>query len=1277
MDLGAAIGAFLFILYWPLLSRLTDVILEAPGLIKAHWFMVGMINALIVLCASQVWNSAILLYFIMMILMFIEFTIFYKFNISGFLLCTFACSIHVLSVFTIVIGSLAMITRYPVYQILYHDKLFSLCVVIAFAILNLTIQGAYKFVPLPKVKMINQHREQQWFIIAWMAVNNMSLLYGAGAYHNTEYPVHASGSQVVNSLTVMISLYIILFFSIKTSAILGYKEKSKVLEQAIRQEQQYRNSMVKDALASYEVNVTKDLIIRGFEDNHHEMGDAVNCYSKMLISMSHRLIYAEDAVLFMQNYTRENMITLFERGQSEIAAEYRRLSENGEYVWVRAMINMVEDIKTGDIKAFVYIKNIDAEKKNQLELQRLAERDSLTGLYNKSMTGKLIEEQLVFGQRLTNSALFMIDVDNFKEINDHLGHIYGDVVLCELADELVQIFSSDDVVGRIGGDEFIVFLKDETAQRAEEKAVEICKAFQITYKGLNGEEYNISSSIGVSFFPGDGSSFHELYSHADIALYAAKNSGKNTYKIYDGCSFTGYTSRRTEIQTIGGLSQKGFRQNRIEYVFKMLYQSENSVAAIHSALELVASHFSFERGYIFETSKDGKTTSNTFEWCAQGITPEIENLQKLPIEAVATANSNFQKNGTFILKSIDEVPLMERAVLEPQGIKSMFQFGIFDKSNLLGFIGFDNCRSETVPSDIEIDEMATICNILAIFFVKQHIDEAAAKDLLTRQEVMNHLDSYIYVIDTETFEVLFMNEKIKKLTREAQNKTACFSFFRGNKEQCGDCPIRKLMENKTDSMICELYNEKLNIWMEATASALRWTDGRLAGLINCVDITKQKETHRNHIRQLENLVYVDVLTGGRTYYKFKEDAQHILEKKRNSAYFLVKLDIDKFKLINQIYGYEKGNEILCCVARAIEKTARNQDEIFARVTNDEFIALFTIQENADIEMLYKNFLSHFYSLIGTKFAFKFNFPHGLYIIYPDNTKKLDINDMFEKANFAHKAAKLDKTLEFVFYDEQMNKEALHVKEIENRMAGALENHEFTVYLQPKYYLDHETIGGAEALTRWKNTKDDLFLPSTFIPVFEQNGFIIKLDFYIFHNVCRIIKGWIDTGIEPVTVSVNFSRLHLRNVNFVKELCEIVDSVGIHRKYLEIEITETAIYDNIDTLEVLLNEIHSSGFTMSMDDFGSGYSSLGMLKNLPVDVIKIDRSFFADQRDIKRSKTVVGSVIQMAARLGIRTVAEGVEDQEHIDFLRELHCDMVQGYYFAKPMTIENFTKLIS
>lgn len=544
------------------------------------------------------------------------------------------------------------------------------------------------------------------------------------------------------------------------------------------------------------------------------------------------------------------------------------------------------------------------------------------------------------------------------------------------------------------------------------------------------------------------------------------------------------------------------------------------------------------------------------------------------------------------------------------------------------------------------------------------------------KEVLNNLGSYIYMINVKTYEILYMNEDAEKIIKADYSNGFCYNLFRGEPKPCAGCPVQKLLKENKDKITFDIYNEKFKIWIETTATFMDDINIGKVCLISCKDVTKQKMETLQHIQQLEKLAYVDELTGERNYYKFTDDAQQILEHSKSPFHLVIKLDIDNFRLINQIYGYKKGDEILRHVAKALEMNVRNENEIFARIASDDFIALYHMKDISEVDAICKKFLNHFNQLVGNSFPFKCIFSYGKYVVSAQNSIKMDIMDMYEKVNIAHKSAKSNKSVKSVEYNDSMIIEALSQKEVENQMEEALAKEEFIVYLQPKYFLDDETIGGAEALVRWKSNNEEFFYPNSFIPIFERNGFVTKLDFYMLGKVCEIIKKWIEAGVIPTVVSVNFSRLHLSNKSFVKEIIDTVDRYGVDRKYIEIEITESVIYDNIDTFEGILNKLHKAGFTMSMDDFGSGYSSLGILKNLEVDVIKMDRSFFVNQKDAKRSETIVKSVIEMATSLGIRIVAEGVEDKEHIELLKKLNCDMAQGYYFARPMPVEDFTKLL-
>lgn len=430
---------------------------------------------------------------------------------------------------------------------------------------------------------------------------------------------------------------------------------------------------------------------------------------------------------------------------------------------------------------------------------------------------------------------------------------------------------------------------------------------------------------------------------------------------------------------------------------------------------------------------------------------------------------------------------------------------------------------------------------------------------------------------------------------------------------------------------------------------------------------------RKNARRLELIAYGDALTGYENFNGFRERAQYLLESNPQVSYVFTKLDVYNFKLINERFGFETGDQVLKNMAKAIAANQQSDTAPFARINVDEFIIMYPYEGRSKIEEIRKGVAQEFHRLMGPGFHDLMRFPTGCYIADAGETS---FGDVFEKVNYAHRQAKLrtaySGAAEF-FYDDAAKKKAVREAEIENKMEAALENHAFQVYLQPKYALKDETIVGAEALVRWQETAEQLVSPGEFIPLFERNGFIIKLDFYMFERVCGLIRDWMERGVPVVTVSVNFSRLHLANGDFIDSLVQIARRYGVPAEYIELELTETVVLDNEELLQEVLEQIHRAGFTFSMDDFGTGYSSLGLLKNLPVDVIKMDRSFFVEAKSDARAISVIEGVMSIAKNLHITTVAEGVEKREQIEMLRGAGCDIVQGYYYAAPMAVEKFT----
>ncbi len=281
----------------------------------------------------------------------------------------------------------------------------------------------------------------------------------------------------------------------------------------------------------------------------------------------------------------------------------------------------------------------------------------------------------------------------------------------------------------------------------------------------------------------------------------------------------------------------------------------------------------------------------------------------------------------------------------------------------------------------------------------------------------------------------------------------------------------------------------------------------------------------------------------------------------------------------------------------------------------------------------------------------------------------------DRANTARKTIKGGHKNSFAFYDKEMHKKILKEKEIENSMVDALNNGEFIVYFQPKYSLSDYQIIGAEALVRWDNPQKGLIPPIEFIPVFERNGFIVNIDFYVFEEVCKKIREWMDEGQKVVPISVNLSRMHFVNSNFIEEFKLIVDKYKIPTRLIELELTETAVLDNIEGLLDTMNNLKEKGFVISMDDFGTGYSSLNLLKELPVDILKLDRAFFTEKDESNNEKIVISNVIKMAKELKMKVISEGVETISQVEFLKQIGCDMVQGYLFSKPMPVKEFEKI--
>ena len=421
--------------------------------------------------------------------------------------------------------------------------------------------------------------------------------------------------------------------------------------------------------------------------------------------------------------------------------------------------------------------------------------------------------------------------------------------------------------------------------------------------------------------------------------------------------------------------------------------------------------------------------------------------------------------------------------------------------------------------------------------------------------------------------------------------------------------------------------------------------------------------------EIANLAYVDTLTGYGTWNKFQKDAEYLLSHGYRKYAFL-SFDIDKFKAINDMFGHEEGNRILKNIADTVNRNLNNH-ETFSRVNSDNFYMLLVYKSDENTIQRVQSII-HAIEYEITNFAPVISF--GIYKINDNN--KLTVRKMGDLADIAKRTVKYGESSAYAFYSEQMLIEMREEKHIENEMQNALDSHEFCVYFQPKVSLSETPyLMGAEALVRWiKN--DTVVSPAKFIPLFERNGFIVKLDYYIMEQVCSKIKAWESLGYKNILVSVNMSRVHLTDPLFPDTLKSICDDYAINTSRIEIEITESAAFESLEVLTKVFDKLKKLGFHISIDDFGSGYSSLNMLKDLPADVLKIDRAFLTDSANNKRANDIISYVIKMARSLGMKTICEGIETDDQVTLLKSLDCDMAQGYYYARPMASHAFEEIL-
>ena len=841
---------------------------------------------------------------------------------------------------------------------------------------------------------------------------------------------------------------------------------------------------------------------------------------------------------------RDKLIKLcqdFTEGKPEIYAEVRKLYKGEKFHWVSVEGKTICGPDGIPSHIIGRISNIDERVKREEELRIQSEMDSLTGLYNGPTAKRKIADKLAV-LSLKDAYLLKSDIDDFKVLNDRMGHLFGDAVLCTFADSLTELFP-DGIIGRIGGDEFILYIEGISTKELHERIEKINRLFARIHAGEN-DNARVSASFGFALCDkGKRNSLDKLEKHADTALLYLKKEGKGSILQYDG-----YMS---------GIS-----------VYKEAHSHDKPEAIIQTAGDLIL--FAHE---LFDNVK------------------EIKGALRI----IADSTTRF-----FHFQDI----LFVRR-LDDKRMRMMFHWGEKDLKQF-----YDDTEN--------------------------YSEEKDWKRLL-------------YTDESKEYVVLQEKDIIGINVNQAKSM---LSFRIGDGDRGGYC-------------ICVDRRESRD-WQEELSTLLRLGDFVIRRYVELQDKKQQEQ-------EAEYRSKYDWITSLPNYTHFLEAGDRYIREHKEQKFVLIYTDFINFQFLNEVYGYSEGDKVLKEYGRVL---CEDGGVMHARITADRFVSLYELTDAEENRKSFLHMAEVFCDTVNSRYdECKLGVVGGL----AELDRSLDsFAHNVDNANVARKKAKEDMISQIVVYTPALRVELQKQMEIVARMADALAEGEFKLFLQPKVDMFTNQVIGAEALVRWFRPDGTMVSPGDFIPIFEKNGFVTQLDFEILRQVLCMQQERLMDGKPIVKVSVNFSRKHQENPNYIRQLDEMLERYKVPTKSLEIEITESVFMYDLAPLTESIRQLKQRGLSISIDDFGAGYSSLNVLSKVKADIVKLDRQFLLDVEMEKDnfSSEFLQMLINMIKQLGFKVLAEGVETEEQVNLLKEAGCRFAQGYYYARPMPVEQFLEFL-
>lgn len=1018
----------------------------------------------------------------------------------------------------------------------------------------------------------------------------------------------------------------------------------------------------------YEYDIAEDVITFAEKFNNLFEGDPIiaNPARNMIVSG----LVSEDTKKAV-----EELFYLAKVGTEYHTAEFKLNTKSNGYQWYFSTFSTIYDENNVPLRVVGLLRNIHSQKIEQQSLLSRAERDLMTGLYNKVTTESKIKAQLRDLNGNSFNVMMLIDIDDFKNINDTYGHLKGDEVINNVANTMMEYDGDYGISGRLGGDEFCMYLYNVLdTTLACEKAALVADKLRSLYPGDDREPCRVTLSIGIAS-TNEQIPYDTLLEKADTALYQSKLNGKNCYYCYQE------DMARAEYKNNREKSQSQENDKLIHELLALLFSGTNTYTSIENALSIIGQTYSIDKISIWEYGFNNNFVDCTHQWCSEGIEKDKRIRQHIPA-AIFEELDSIGTDGIFYAPDTSLIKL-STAHMNPQseGIYHLLQSQIMLNGRIIGYIGFYSMHPAISWSSAEINHFKLLCKILSeAICAKQNLNNLSQlrEDTIN---AFNMVQTPIIVIDRDTYEIMYFNDASLDYYPDISLNNKCYGCISQSSSPCNDCPIHRISDGETIKY-CK-HNSIVNDTIDTYITPIKWSTGHNTFMLTS-SVHKQtkseilqKEIDQNLSieRRITEASYKDILTGYGNFEKFKLDATEILDNNPDTNYVMFYFNIKNFKYVNEAYGHSLGDRTLKVISDILYKYT-GTGEAFARIISDTYIMLIRYnQQNSIIDILnnMRNEIQDACSSIQEHFLI--DFITGILVI-DDTMRSYSINNLVDRAMMAGKSISPSSDVSYAFYDDDYHQKVLNAAQIENSMYSALDNNEFCAYVQPKFDIETNSLIGGELLVRWFSPSKGFLEPGAFIPTFEKNGFIYNIDFFMLEEACKSLRRYLDSDIKALPFSVNLSRITLSRTDFFDRVLDIVEKYCIPHHYIEFEITESILSENYSRMLDVIKQLKSMDFTISMDDFGTGYSSLTLLNDLPIDIIKLDHDFLSRSATNDKNATILKSIIEMARALDIKTVSEGIETDAQLDLLKTTSCEIGQGFIFAKPMPIEDYDKMI-